>query len=266
MTTVAFILSTRRAGSTWLGAVLGSHPNAANLGEYFRPFLDRSHVACRLCQADGLAQCRVLHGIEDIPVERAFTFAARRLGTNVLVECSKLLDWPVQFLRQPDLDMRFIHLIRHPCGYIESETRRRPGAKVATLVDEWTQQNQHIEEFVRTSGRPHVRASYDLLADEPHDRFPALCEFLDLRFEPAALAYWNFEHHGLGGNGASSLYLRGRSQTHYITGDDAYYASMTERPLSADRRWEQRVPASLQRAATQTAYARSVAESLGVRW
>lgn len=259
------ILSTRRSGSTWLNCVLGSHASVANLGEYFRPFENRAHVACRLCEADGLPECRVLHGIASVPVEEAYDFAAARTGKAILVECSKLLHWPLAFVNRPGLDVRFIHLVRNPCGYIESEQRRRD-ATTAELIEEWTEQNRYIETFVNNIGRPHVLASYERLADEPDASFPPLCDFLGFSFEPAALAYWNFEHHGLGGNGACSLYLRGRKVQKFRTGDDAFYAALAGQATHADERWRTRLDAHAQHAALTAPYAREMAERLRVNW
>jgi hypothetical protein len=260
------ILSTRRSGSTWLNCVLGSHRGVANLGEYFRPFEKPGHVACRLCEADGLPQCRVLHGIECVPAERAYAFAAERLGCSVLIECSKLLHWPLLFIDQPDLDVRFIHLVRNPCGYIESEQRRRPEATTEALIAEWTEQNGHIETFVRNAGRPNVLVSYERLATAPHAAFPELCAFLGFAFDPAALAYWRFEHHGLGGNGACSLYLRGRAVQRFTTGDDAFYDTLVGAPTRADERWRGRIGDTVKSAAFSTPYAREMQSRLGVRW
>jgi len=63
---LVFIHSELRSGSTWLSYVLGSHPSAAHLGEYYRPFVLKNHTACRLCEAKGLSECEILHGIEHV--------------------------------------------------------------------------------------------------------------------------------------------------------------------------------------------------------
>ena len=72
---VLFIASSVRSGSTWLSYVLGNHPRSAHLGEYHRPFEISGHVACRLCEAQGLPDCEILHGIEDVPINAAYGFA-----------------------------------------------------------------------------------------------------------------------------------------------------------------------------------------------
>lgn len=260
--TVAFILSARRSGSTWLNLVLGSHGWAMNLGEYHRPFTMPGHVACRLCEADGLKDCTVLGGIERVARDDAFHFAALRSGKPVLIDASKDLDWCRHFLAVEGIDARLIHLVRHPCGYVESEGRRSK-LSPAELLAEWESVNRGIEAFIAAADVPAMLADYDDLADAPERFVPPLCEFLGHPFEPAALAYWNFPHHGLGGNGAASVYLRKHPNGTFITGDDAFYAGMEERPTAADRRWMERLPRDFCRMAVATPYAGELARRLG---
>ena len=106
--------------------VLGSHSWAMNLGEYYRPFLHPGHIVCRLCEADGLSECTMLHGIAAIDRVDAYHFAASRSGQRVLIDASKRLDWSRDFLGRSDIDARLIHLVRHPCGFVEFEGRRLP--------------------------------------------------------------------------------------------------------------------------------------------
>lgn len=266
MITVVFILSTMRSGSTWLNAVLGSTSWAANLGEYFRPFLMPGHVACRLCEAEGLAACTVLEGIEHVDVADAFHFAAARMHKNVLIDASKRLDWCARFLHRDDLDVRLIHLVRHPAGYVESQARREADATPEEILARWERVNADIESFVAASGAPSIVASYDDLADDPNTYFPAVCRFIGHAWEPSALAYWNVPHHGLGGNGAASLYLKGRKVPNYRTGDDAFYAALAEQTPSADRRWKERLSREFRERAISTPYAHRLAERLGHAW
>jgi len=263
--TVVFILSTRRAGSTWLNNVLGSHSWATSLGEYCRPFFDRAHVACRLCEADGLDRCTVLHGIEHVPRGEAFHFAAARTGHRVLVDASKRLDWSADFIGRPDLDVRLLHLVRHPCGYVESEMRRSPEALPDALVDEWDRTNRDIARFIESSGRLTLSASYEALAAEPGRYFPPICEWLGGAYEPRALAYWASPNHGLGANGASSLYLRGRPNKQYITGDDAYYDALFDaRRTGVDERWRERLPPEFCRRVVASPRVSQIMHRLGV--
>jgi hypothetical protein len=266
VTRVVFILSTRRAGSTWLSLVLGSHSWAANLGEYVRTFRDSPQVTCRLCEADGRAECSVLHGIDAVPPEEAFSFAAQRIPDRVLVDASKRWRWCARFAGRADLDVRVIHLVRHPAGVIESESRRRPDASHAELLAFWENGNVEIDDFVARSGLPHALVSYEALAEDPDRAFPSLCAFAGGAFEPAALRYWETPHHGLGANGASSLLLRGRARANYVTGDDAHYDALSAGATRADERWKERLPPESIRLAVTSPYARSLAKRLGRDW
>lgn len=257
-----FILSSLRSGSTWLNLVLGSHGWAMNLGEYFRPFRVPGHVACRLCEADGLPECTILHGIAAIPAARAFHFAAERSGRRVLIDASKHLDWCAEHIATGTLDVRIIHLIRHPCGYVESQGRREPGTTPDALLTRWETENRAIDAFIATAGVPALLASYDDLANDPAAHFPRLCRFLDHPYDPAALRYWEVPHHGLGGNGAAAPYLKDRPVANFLTGDDNFYETITARPTSADTRWQTRLAADFIARASATPYATEIRQRL----
>ena len=262
---VVFILSTRRAGSTWLNLVLGSCSWGANLGEYKRLFEDRGHVACRLCEAEGLPGCAVLHGVEHVDQRDAFAFATARLPGRVLFDASKRPEWARLFLGRDDVDARLVHLVRHPAGVMEGQ-RRRTGLSWDALLEDWELKNRAIEEFVASTGTPSMLVSYEDLTNDPERAFPALCAFAGGPFEPGALRYWEHEHHGLGGNGAASLYLRGRARVNYVTGDDAFYAELAGAPTRADTRWHDRVPADVALRAIDSPYAKELAARLGREW
>jgi hypothetical protein len=261
--TVVFILGTRRSGSNWLNLVLGSCSSAYNLGEYGRPWVTPGHVACRLCEADGRPQCTMLHGIETVARKDAFHFAAARSNRRILIDCSRSIEWCREFLGRADIAVRLVHLVRHPCGYVEAEWRREPHLSLDQIFAEWESINLQIDEFLANSGVPHTLACYDDLADVPAEHFPALCRFIGMPWEKAALRYWDFSHHGLGGNGSNSLYLRGRKVINFITADDEFYEDLKHRPLAADCRFRERLPAEFRRRAVIHPYTRSLRERLG---
>jgi len=261
--TVAFILSALKSGSTWLNLVLGSLDGAIGLGEFYRPFLQPGHVVCRQCEADGLPDCTLLHGLAAEPPANGFHFVAGRSGCSVLVDASKRLDWAAHFVGRADLDVRLIHLVRHPAGFVDSYGRRQPDLSHDDLLALWESTNRDIEGFIAGAIRPAITVCYDDLADRPETYFPPLCRFLGLAWQPAALRYWEVPHHGLGANGAASLFLRGRPVRNYLTGDDAHYERLAERPTAADRRWRERLPAEFRRRAVASAYARDLRARLG---
>jgi LPS sulfotransferase NodH len=260
--TAIFVLSAPRSGSTWLSTVLGSNTWAGSLGECYRYFTQRSSV-CSLCQADGLPECSALHGISKVAPSDAFFFAAERLGKSVLFDSSKNMGWCNQFLRRDDIEAKLIHLVRNPCGFVESQWRRQPQFSHDQLLENWEAINRRIEVFAAASGAPHILACYDDLADDPDAHFPKLCDFIGFKWEPEAINYWLKPHHGLAANGASSLYLRGRQQNVYLTGDDDFYSGLTERRTAADRRWAERLPAEFCEKAIASPYAKYLRGRIG---
>jgi hypothetical protein len=264
--TVVFILSAPHSGSNWLNLVLGSCSWALNLGEYYRPWKWPDQGYCRLCEADGLPECTLLHGIENVEQHNAFHFAAFRSKKRVIVDCSKQLDWCSFFLSDPRISVRIIHLVRHPAGYVESQLRRAPHLRHSEVLNEWEAVNKSISEFTSQNPELSTLACYDFLADDPSKEFPKLCRFIGQSWEPDALRYWEVPHHGLGGNGANSVYLRGRKAVRFATGDDPYYEGIAKRSIAADTRFRDRLPADIRHEAVSRPYARELMSSLGAQW
>jgi hypothetical protein len=175
----------------------------------------------------------MLHGIETVVRRDAFDFAAARSNRRILIDCSTSIALCKEFLGRADIDARLVRLVRHPCGYVDSELRRGPHLSLDEIFSEWERTNRQIGNFVANSGVVHTLACYDDLADSPEEHFPALCRFIGMPWESGALKYWHFPHHGLGGNGSNSLYLRGRKVVKFLTADDEFYKHLT---ASAGRR------------------------------
>ncbi len=263
---VVFILSDVRSGSTWLNLVLGSCSWAMSLGEYHRCWTMPDHIACRLCEADGLAECSLLRGIEHVARADAFHFAAERSGKRTLIDASKSTEWCANFLERPDIEARLIHLIRHPCGQVESQLRRDADLTPDLALEQWVQNNRKIEEFVDATSAPSRLVCYDDLADHPTAAFTELCSWLGQNWESTALDYWNVVHHGLGANGAASVFLRGREVKNYTTGEDSFYEDITTRPTAADRRWLERLSEDFRLRAKRHPYVNQIKQRLPDTW
>jgi hypothetical protein len=249
--TVVFVLSESRSGSTWLSYVLGSHPGVAHLGEYHRPFTRPGHVACRLCEARGNSECEILHGIENVPREQAYDFAFERFGKPILSDASKLLDWVTLFVGQERFEVKVVHLVRDPRGWYASESRRGP-LPIEAAVERWVENNTQITQFVALHQIPCFRAVYDHLTVRPEQYFPPLCRFIGTRHVSDALAYWNFEHHGLGGNGAALNVLGKYDGARVTTGDDSFYQANAQKRF-CDTRWRSQLSEAQRQAFEQSA-------------
>jgi hypothetical protein len=258
--TVAFILGEGRSGSTWLSYVLGSHPGVAHLGEYLRPFIYPGHVACRLCEAKGRSQCEILHGIENVEEAYAYDFAFERFGKSILCDASKVPDWMVRFLGHRRYQIKVVHLMRDPRGWFASQRRREPMSAEAA-AQRWADKNNTIADFVAAHRLECCRVFYDELTVRPEQYFPPLCRFIGTRYESRALEYWNYEHHGLGGNGAALNVIGGYQQANVLTGDDPFYKARVKKRFH-DTRWLSQLSPAERRAFEQSPAVNRVLETV----
>lgn len=267
--TVVFILSDKRSGSTWLSYVLGSHQNAAHLGEYYRPFINPDHVECDICHAVGKVECPILHGIHDVPLDLAYDFAFERYKKDILIDNGKEVTWANKILTLDRIDRRLVHLFRDPRGFIAAQRRRkhldkdrmqfkiihlirdprgwfasvkrRGWSDINTSIRKWVKDNREMIELAEKRRLPYMAVFYDELAYDPEKYFPELCEFVGMEFEPKALEYWSFEHHGLGGtNGAGYMVLQNYEKAEYKTADDDFYQKNINKRFY-DQRWKEQL-------------------------
>ncbi len=238
---VVFILSGDRSGSTWLGYVLGSIPQSAFLGEFYRAWNQDLRETCAWCTANGRPACGVLTDIERYPADQAFDIVFSRTRKNILIDNSKRTDWAERFIA-PDsrFQVRFIHLIRDPRGWYASEQKRHPQAR-GEMIEKWLQQNLQIRNFLELSNIRSTTVFYEELAASPLSGFAQLCDSLYCTFEPSALRYWEKPHHGFAANGASSPLLNAAPHVSQVRGfatnDDQFYAA-NGRKSFVDQRWK----------------------------
>ncbi len=244
-----FVLSADHSGSTWVGYVLGSHSQSAFLGEFYRGWDDGLRQPCATCLERGRDSCELLHGVTLVPAEQAYEWAFRRTGKKVLVDTSKVTDWPLRAtasLKRPDI--RLVHLLRDPRGWFASRRRRIPSLDHEAALKDWKSKNEAIRAFARDGGFPCVSVLYEDLAIDPEGGFRKLFRSLDLHFEREALAYWNKPHHGFAANGATSMLLASSPENvhnaHFRTGDDDFYRR-ARKTVFLDQRWRRELSVDL---------------------
>ncbi|WP_428375396.1 sulfotransferase [Lichenicoccus sp.] len=246
---VVFAISAEHSGSTWVGYVLGSSKKSAFLGEYYRLWHDGLRVPCTLCAGRELESCVALHDAQTQPPEAAYAFASRRLEGKLLVDTSKDLGWVGQFVKDPATQASLVIVVRDPRGWIASVRRRRQNA-LAEFIDYWVKKHNELMDFAERSNVSSLVVCYDLLASSPQRYFKQLFSFCGLEFEPASLAYWNYDHHAIAANGASDALIKRASlkaPAHFHPGDKQYYAQHSQTNFH-DQRWKETLPLSEQMA------------------
>ena len=95
-------------------------------------------------------------------------------------------------------DLRVIHLVRDPRGFVASARRVDPGAEPRALAWLWSDQNRQIEKL--SLSVPYLRVRYEDLAQDPEEQIGPIFDFLALPREPVVCAPRFPEKHHLMGN------------------------------------------------------------------
>lgn len=217
--TVAFILSTPYAGSHYLSLLMGSNSRAIHGGELKQLRHETAKKETKECLFN---RGKILEGIGAENCDRVHDIIFSRIdpGFQVLVDNSKQVSWAERFLANDAFDKRYIHLIRDPRALarryaLQSHFRKvwrhrwrifkaipQLRTRICLLAEPyvwsyyWLVQNRRISRFLRDNQLEHTVVTYRDLAVNPAAEVRRLMEWLELRYEPAQLEYWNFEHIG----------------------------------------------------------------------
>ncbi|MFZ5876661.1 MAG: hypothetical protein ACOYXU_09650 [Nitrospirota bacterium] len=250
--TVLFILSANFSGSTYLALILGSHSEAAYVGELYKMFLPEP-VPCRLCEERGEA-CKTFNDVtttrpEDIH-HRVFEKTHRRL----IVDNSKTIDWSRKFLSESRFQRKYIHLIRDPRGLAFSMRLRDQPPDIPG----WLKQNYNIRDFLEGQRCDYRTITYNEVAEETDRTLSELNSWLGLSIEQGQKRYWNFDHHGPGRNGATAAFLE-----NFISPDKSFYDE-TKKSEFHDLRWKHGLDANTVRAITYNQKIREFLDRFGL--
>ncbi len=219
---VVFVLSTNFAGAHYASLLLGSHSKAAHLGETKR--IRKTPGTKPICNACGDADhCPAYHGCDEANIDQMFGRVFANLGTTIeaLVDCSKQPRWAERFVGRSPVALKFVHLVRDPRALVRrwavhnQRTRRRlrkrltlmrkaPSLALPVLVApqnrmwmyKWLAQNRAITSFLARHRLDHQIVTYHDLARHPERELQRLMGWLELKYEPEQVDYWDFEHHG----------------------------------------------------------------------
>jgi hypothetical protein len=243
---VIFIVSSLYSGSTLLSYVLGSHPQAATLGEHHRRFEGERTAFCTYCRTLGRSSCEVLHGLDQAPLAEAYRLPLRRYapaGVTTLIDNSKQIAWLRRLIEggaTADLPVQVIHLSRDPRGWLGSALSRGGTVGMEDLMRHWlhdvSEQRRHLADLAL----PVLDLNYDLFTLDPPASLERISAFTGLDYGQEHLAYWRHEHHSMGFNGASINLLANNAG---FTPDRSFYLDRLEQPFHDDR-WRRRPEAA----------------------
>lgn len=214
---VLYIVGLGRSGSTLIDTILDSHTCVASLGGVRRLTHYASKRPCP-CGAPRFADCTFWSRVDDALKEHlgrstttvdvhnrdhrtfaahnqaVFAAAARVAGVETVVDNSKSLGRLRRLVRESELDVVPIHVVRDPRGRSLSLRKRGSRGILPTLTFTW--RSLRIFAFLRK--RPHIAVDYDRFSQAPAAELEKLMDRLDLPIEEGQLHWADQSHHNIG--------------------------------------------------------------------
>jgi 8-oxo-dGTP pyrophosphatase MutT (NUDIX family) len=236
---VVFIGGNGHSGSTLLGLLLGSHPDATYGGELRKVRVDvpAQKRRCRRCGDD----CPVWRDIRDDLGGDVHELLSRATGRQIVVDSTKLVSWIRAESRRLALggtEVTLVHLERDGRAVVNSRLRKTPDADPRALIADWLARTADTEALRATWPGPSARVRYEDLARSPEATLRRLCDEIDLAFDPVMLAYDEREHHAIAGNAGThtaTLAAQGRD-VGALPARPAFYRESTGL-IRLDERW-----------------------------
>lgn len=242
------------SGSTLLGLMVGSHSRAFYAGECAKvryladPTKAERKRVCKLCGPG----CRIW-GDFDWDAERPlYAQIADAAAATVVVDSTKNPRWIRDRVAEAAAGGARTHLVfltRDGRAVINSRLRKYPDRPAEDQIDQWMRQIEKSETLFASFDGPRLRVRYEELATEPAATAAALCELLDISYEPGMLDFQGHDHHPLGGNnGTQYLVARARyrdpAKAFVTLGDRSrdYYREHDD-TIRLDLRWKQEMSA-----------------------
>ena len=215
---IVFILSSPRSGSTLLRIMLAGHPALLSPPELhllpFSTMAERSQELAISHLGEGLERALIelkgINGVEsqelvndlvqkNASISEVYGLLQQLAGDRILVDKSPTYASSRETLERAEQlfpQAKYIHLVRHPYGVIESFTRMRMeklvgtgeenGEKLANQI--WGEGNDNILDFLGKIDRErHYQVRYEELVAQPQRVMEGVCQFLDIPFHSGVL-------------------------------------------------------------------------------
>lgn len=248
--TTIFIAGAGHSGSTLLGLLLGSHPEAFYAGEAAKTrFLGDGRKpehkrVCKLCGPD----CPVWGDFVVREEPDLYEQLARTTGASTVIDSTKNLNWLTRQSQAVQIHggrAALIFLQRDGRAVINSRVRKYPEREPRQLIASWVQRMNDTQAFFDAfEGRKTV-VRYEELASAPRRTLRTTCAALDVPFDDAMLDFAAREHHVLGGNNGTQWQVGRRLDETFVELSDRTREYYGEHPegIVLDLRWLDELPA-----------------------
>jgi hypothetical protein len=199
------IISFSFSGSTWLNLLLGAHSEMFSVGEvwYIRP------PEGAICKMHG-KECPIWSQFDINSTENIYLQISRLTGKQFLVVSN-----PRRFLRfqqHPDIEAKYIHLIRDGRAVTASMLRKKPELSMWRAARTWSKTVRRRQKFIARQNPTHtIRVFYEKILADKEKELRRLCEFIGVSFQASMLDLEILDPHFIGGN-VGTLYSIARQK------------------------------------------------------
>jgi len=222
--TIIYIIGIGHSGSTLLDLLISSHSQVTSLGEINilsarRKQLRQTILENRCtCGAKPILDCLFWQGVEQfsgIPLQELeldmeskdpvifkqhnqaiFQAAAAVSGSEFIIDSSKDILRLEKLVTIKELNIKPIHIVRHPGGVVYSSIKS--GKNWLTITRQYTHDFMHTRRYL--DNRDFFTIYYEELASTPQQTLAKLMKWLELPFEDTQLNWKSAPHHNIGGN------------------------------------------------------------------
>ena len=247
--TVAFIMSTNWAGSTALGLVVGSHRDAAFLGE---PAMIvrrdgrgqwRHEKFCMICGGDPAAACplwepSLISQIRANP-DRVYDLVAERLPmARFFVDSSKNHDWIEAAVRRRNIAAKVIHISKAVQRYAGSVLNRRKGQPIEAIGWHWANENREIRKCAAAWNLDYLHIRYADFARDVAGTLQRVGEFLGFEPDAGQIDFWLHCHHYVKGNPGTATHFD-QARIEHLKGLNRELYRQHHREIFLDDTWKE---------------------------
>ena len=217
MATPVFVIGKQRSGTTWLGNLIGEHPEVAGIRDashhgiresrYFSIFYGRygdlrkkpnfMEFVQVITKSDYFqlagATREFLCSMNNRQYEDIFRLVmdryAEERGKNFWVEKTPMHALWIDKIAQSYPDAKFVAIKRNPEAVVASSLRRgyhnntkSRQLRIAQIVQDWTYYEKLIGRFARRSSDRIIRVSYEDLVSNTRGELTRICEFIGIQY------------------------------------------------------------------------------------
>ncbi|TXT54472.1 MAG: hypothetical protein BAJALOKI1v1_2160003 [Promethearchaeota archaeon] len=245
---VCFICGAPHSGSTLLGLILGSHSKCFYAGEankvtFLHSKSSSEDSKCKMCGQN----CSIWGDFTLKDPKDLYLQLSLKTQTPIIIDSTKKPTWlqeQINNLKREQITLTLIYLYRDGRAVINSRLRKYKDSEPAKVIDNWISHINKTNQLYNEFPGDKIKILYKNLAQNTIETIQTITKFLTISFEPSMIAFYEHEHHPLGGNtGTQSLILKSQQEKRInspiqLSERNQYYYEDHPLQIKFDERWK----------------------------